>query len=279
MFSPYYAWARRGASTANPENFVSLNVALYMPQRKLWCMTERGSESLLRTSTQLVIGRSGIAWTGRSLIIDVDEIAVPFPRRVRGRIEVVPRALTGETFSLDAARNHKWWPIAPRAAVRAEFEAPRWSWTGHGYLDCNWGTEPLENAFTSWSWSRTPFADETLLLYDARERSGASSALALSADDFGNVAPVAPHPLTGLPASAWRLPRETRSEDVPRLVRGLEDGPFYARASVETTWRGRTGIGMHEALSLDRFRMRPVQAMLPFRMPRWRHAGDLAQRR
>lgn len=276
VFSPYYAWSRRSASKAPPENFVSLNVALYMPQRKLWSMTERGTESLARTSSHLVIGPSRMEWTGRALIVDIDEIAVPIPRRIRGRIELVPQALTGAAFALDASQKHKWWPIAPRAIIHAEFDAPSWNWDGHGYLDCNWGSEPLEDAFTSWSWSRTPFADETLLLYDSMERSGDKSGLALSADDAGNIVPVSPSQLARLPRSAWRLPRETRSENVPRLIRSLEDAPFYSRASVETVWRGRRGIGMHEALSLDRFRMPLVQAMLPFRMPRWRHGAGRA---
>ncbi|RTL72303.1 MAG: carotenoid 1,2-hydratase [Hyphomicrobiales bacterium] len=272
VFSPYYAWARRTTSKAPPENFISLNVALYLPHRKLWCMTERGSENLSRTPTHLVIGPSRMHWSGHALIVDVDEIAVPFPRRIRGRIVLTPRALTGAAFALDSSQKHVWWPIAPRAHVHAAFEAPNWTWDGDGYLDCNWGAEPLENAFTSWSWSRTPFADETLLLYDAVQRSGPERALALSVDDDGNIVPVSPSRFAQLPTSTWQLPRETRSEQAPRLVRGLEDGPFYARASVETTWRGCRSVGMHEALSLDRFRMPLVQAMLPFRMPRrrWR---------
>jgi carotenoid 1,2-hydratase len=32
---------------------------------------------------------------------------------------------------------------------------------------------------------------------------------------------------------------------------------------------GSQAIAMHESLSLERFRMGIVKAMLPFRMPRW----------
>ena len=52
------------------------------------------------------------------------------------------------------------------------------------------------------------------------------------------------------------------------MVRTLEDAPFYARSLVAAKLLGESVILMHESLSLDRFRMPVVQAMLPFRMPR-----------
>ncbi len=51
VFSPYYAWARRHGP-ADPANHCALNVALYGPRGKRWCMTERGA------------GRSAAARTG-----------------------------------------------------------------------------------------------------------------------------------------------------------------------------------------------------------------------
>lgn len=268
VFSPYYAWARGLRKFADPENFVSLNVALYTPGRKYWCMTERGRARLQRTATSFQVGRSHLAWTGDGLVIDVDEVTVPIPRRVRGRITLRPRALTAEPFALDAGFRHAWWPLAPLADVHVALSEPGWEWTGHGYLDRNWGMEPLESAFTHWNWSRTPIGDDTILLYDAQPKTGPDRSLALRADAAGLIWPVEPPKRVDLSRTGWRLARSTRSESEARVVSGLEDGPFYARASVETTWAGKRGIGMHEVLSLERFSNPVVQAMLPFRMPR-----------
>jgi carotenoid 1,2-hydratase len=268
VFSPYYAWARALRRQADPENFVSLNVALYTPGRTYWCMTERGRARLARDCGNFQVGRSLLHWTGDRLVIDIDEVTVPIPRRVRGRITLHPRALTDDPFALDAGFRHAWWPLAPSADVHVALDQPGWTWSGHGYMDRNWGMEPLENAFAHWSWSRTAFGPDTLLLYDSQPRTGAARTLSLRADATGLVQPVEPPPQVDLPKTGWGLSRRTRAQTTARLIRGLEDGPFYARASVETTWEGRRGIGMHEALSLDRFRNPVVQAMLPFRMPR-----------
>lgn len=53
-----------------------------------------------------------------------------------------------------------------------------------------------------------------------------------------------------------------------RVLRTLEDGPFYARSLVGATWLGEPVQALHESLSLRRFSAPWVQAMLPFRMPR-----------
>lgn len=268
MFSPYYAWTRAVSAQAAAESFVSLNVALYTPRGKHWCMTERGRARLWRDASHLGIGPSALTWTGRTLVVDIDEVAVPFPRRVRGRIELTPNALTAQAYALDPSGRHAWSPLVPQARVRVFMQQPDWQFDGHGYLDCNWGCEPLEAAFSSWTWSRTPFGAATLLQYDARLRDESRRSLALAVDAHGSVEPVELPAPVPLPSTAWRLSRTTRSEGLPRVVRALEDGPFYARASLESRWRGATAVGMHEVLSLDRFRKRLVQAMLPFRMPR-----------
>lgn len=268
VFSPYYAWARMGQERPDPEDFVSLNVALYTPDKKYWCMTERGRRQLVRTETTFSVGPSNLTWSGGKLIIDLDEVTVPVPRRVRGRITLSPHALTEHPFALDAAGRHAWWPLAPHADVTVNLAHPDWSWRGSGYLDHNSGSEPLEDAFASWTWSRTPFSNRSLLLYDAIAKDGTPRGLALEADVRGGVQSVPQPPPVGLPRTAWRLDRSTRSDAPARLARSLEDGPFYARASIETMWDGERGIGVHEMLSLDRFRNRIVQAMLTFRMPR-----------
>jgi carotenoid 1,2-hydratase len=73
-----------------------------------------------------------------------------------------------------------------------------------------------------------------------------------------------------LPRTRWQLPRRTRSEagQEARLLKTLEDAPFYSRSLIEAGLFGSRAVSFHESLSLDRFRTRWVQCLLPFRMPR-----------
>ena len=68
----------------------------------------------------------------------------------------------------------------------------------------------------------------------------------------------------------WRMARQTRSDAAgkARVIKTLEDTPFYSRSIIEASVGGATVTGMHESLSLDRFDTRWVQSLLPFRMPR-----------
>ncbi len=72
----------------------------------------------------------------------------------------------------------------------------------------------------------------------------------------------------GLPATLWRIPRYTRTDDAAKVRATLEDGPFYARSLVDTQLFGERTTAFHEQLSLDRFAAPWVRALLPFRMPR-----------
>jgi carotenoid 1,2-hydratase len=64
------------------------------------------------------------------------------------------------------------------------------------------------------------------------------------------------------------MSRQTRSEQKPKLLRTLEDAPFYTRNMISSHLDGEEMTGVHESLSLDRFNSPIVQRMLPFRMPR-----------
>jgi len=266
VFSPYYAAARR-AGAADPRDHVAVNVALYGDGVRRWTMTERRAADLSRDATTLRIGPSAIGWEDGDLVIDLDEVAAPLPRRVRGRIRVAPRQGPLPIQRLDAAGRHAWQPIAPAARVRVDLQAPAMRWSGEGYLDTNWGTEPLEKALSAWEWSRSVLPDGgSLLRYDTRRRDGSAHALNLRVDADGTLEPWPPSAVAALASSRWGIPRSAAAGS--RVLRTLEDGPFYARSLIETPWRGRTIQTMHESLSLDRFASRWVQAMLPFRMPR-----------
>ncbi len=270
VFSPYYAWARN-RGRAEPENHLAVNVALYGSGGHRWTMTERGRGTLDRSADHIEIGPSSAEWLeDGNLLIEVDEITAPVPRRVRGRVLVSPLCSTAEAVALDEAGRHHWHPIAPRARVTVSMDQPAQSWTGSGYIDHNRGREPLEAAFSSWTWCRTIEQDRTRIYYDIVEKTGKISGLHLSYTDKSERIPIVAPPMTSGGQTLWRLPIDLRSEDGARsLIRQRwEDGPFYARTLIAPRIDGSEVLAVHETVSLSRFATSWVQYLLPFRMPR-----------
>jgi carotenoid 1,2-hydratase len=215
--------------------------------------------------------------TGDGLVVDIDEVTVPIPKRVRGRVHLSPGGMTDTVYALDAGGRHHWHPIAPLARVEVDLDRPGMRFSGHGYLDTNWGAEPVEAGFRFWSWSRgltgAGTGDErAAIMYDCERSDGSTSGLALMIDREGVATPFTPPPRVDLPRGLWRIPRPTRSDQgsPARLVRPLEDAPFYTRSVIATCLDGMPLTSVHESLSLDRFKSPIVQWMLPFRMPRRR---------
>lgn len=268
VFSPYYALAR-SLGRADPLNHCALNVALY-GARKRWALTERKRADLVRDDTALAVGPSKLDWDGTSLNIEIDEVTVPFPTRIRGAVRVWPTATVERAFPLDAQGRHHWQPIAPCARIEVDMQAPVLRWCGAGYLDCNFGDEPLEAAFTRWDWSRAPVEGGTAVLYDIERRNNSALGLALRLGADGSVDNFETPPRSDLPRTFWKVERQARSEGMPVVIRTLEDTPFYARSLVGLRLIGERTVGVHESLSLDRVMHPIVRAMLPFRMPRWR---------
>ncbi len=269
VFSPYYAWARQ-RGTADPLNHCAVNVSLYGPRGGRWAMTERGGGALSRDAEHLHIGPSALRWDGECLSVGIDEVTVPRPSRLRGRLRLYPEALTGRKLALDRAARHHWWPVAPRARVELDFQQPALCWRGSGYFDSNAGAEALEQSFVGWHWSRAHLSKGAALLYNARERGGATTSLALQVAGDGSVEPFPSPPEAALPPTLWRIERRTRADPsvTPQILRTLQDSPFYARSLVASRVRGEDVTAVHESLDLNRFRHPLVQLMLPFRMPR-----------
>ncbi|EGV33093.1 hydroxyneurosporene synthase [Thiorhodococcus drewsii AZ1] len=272
VFSPYYAWSRQRGQ-ADPLDHCAINVALYGRNGKRWAMTERGRTSLHRTGDSLTIGPSALAWDGDALVIDVDEIAAPIPARIRGRIKVHPEAINTQDFALDADGRHRWWPVGPVSRVEVELKHPNLRWSGPGYLDSNRGSEPLEDAFQGWDWSRAELKQGAAILYDVRTREGRGpgAELALRCDHRGQLDRFDPPPRVPLQTTrVWRIGRGTQSEPghETRVVDTLEDTPFYARSVIESQLLGEHATSVHESLCLDRFSSTWVRTLLPFRMPR-----------
>ena len=179
VFSPYYAFARRGAA-ADPLNHCALNVALYHADHKRWTMTERSIANISRDSRHFQVGPSSLHWDGNCLEVRFDEWSVPIPKAVRGKIRVYPDQLFHYIAPLDDHARHHWGPIAPSARVEVELDAPELSWKGHAYLDSNEGDEPVSEAFHEWDWSRALLSDgSTAVIYDVQQKSGDDHLLGL----------------------------------------------------------------------------------------------------
>ena len=269
VFSPYYAAARR-RGPAPAENFCSLNAIFYGPDRKRWAMTERGSGALERSADHLRIGPSALHWDGEQLVIDIDEVTVPIPGRLRGQVRIGVPAFTGECYALDGYEQHRWWPACPTTRVEVSMSAPNLSWEGAGYFDSNAGAVPLESSFAGWHWCRAVTADNACeLIYDTDPLQGDKRTLALRFEPDGSVHQFPAPPEHSLPATpVWRIARPTRSAAAPAVIKTLEDTPFYARSKTRVQLLGEPLVAMHESLDLGRFKRRWVQTLLPFRMPR-----------
>ena len=232
-------------------------------------MTERGHRMLDRDTDRLTIGPSALQWDGDRLTVEIDEIAVPLPRRIRGRVRLIPETLSHRPFVLDGQERHRWWPLAPVSRIEVELDRPALRWSGPAYLDCNAGEEALETAFRSWTWSRAAHTKGATVAYDARRRDGSDISLGLDFDRRGQVREIELPPPTRLKSGFWGVHRAARCDrgDV-QLVRTFEDAPFYTRSQLSGRLCGRQVAAVHESLDLDRFAMPLVKLMLPFRMPR-----------
>jgi carotenoid 1,2-hydratase len=275
VFSPYYALARRAARAragriADPYEHCALNVSLSGPGGR-WAMTERPRSRVHVAAATLQLGRSALHWDGEALHIRIDETCSPLPRALRGEVVLRPLLQPARRFALDPEAAHTWRPLAPRARVQVRLSAPRLAWEGEAYFDMNAGSRALEHDFDGWTWSRAATASGARVHYEVRHRYAVCAPLALDFDMRGDVERVGVPALARLPRSGWGIARSARSDPpgAARVRRTLVDAPFYARSVVQAEFAGASATCLHESLDLARFRSRWVQAMLPFRMPRW----------
>ncbi len=233
-------------------------------------MTERGADQLRREASQLSIGPSSMRWTGEALEIEVNEICAPLPRRVRGKIRLIPSTLCDHSVSLDGLGLHRWTPFAPCARIEVALSVPALKWSGVGYFDSNAGAEPLQNAFSDWTWSRASLPKGTVVLYDVGLRDAPARSFAFKFAADGTMQEIEPPQSAPLPGTGWRLPRHTRVDagQTVRVIKTLEDAPFYSRTLLDTCLLGVRVPAIHEGLDLNRFASLWVQCLLPFRMPR-----------
>jgi carotenoid 1,2-hydratase len=241
-------------------------------------MTERGARHVQRERSAFVVGPSRMAWNGNTLEIALDERSVPWARAVRGTLRLHPHALCAFAASLDTQHRHRWGPIAPCARIEVALDAPALRWSGAAYFDSNEGDEPIDRAFTRWDWLRTASPDgrTTTVIYDVQApgaQAAAFIARRFGADGSDHAVEAAPSRIALAPAPLWRIARSVRAGEGERVLRTLEDTPFYARSLIEVPVEGMSGArepAVHETLDVKRLRSRVVQAMLPWRMPRVR---------
>jgi carotenoid 1,2-hydratase len=274
VFSPYYAAARR-RGPADPEDFCAVNVALYNPDGKRWALTERGARNLRRSRDWMQIGPSGIRWEGNTVEVSINELTVPLPGRLRGRVRLTLPQQSAADYRIDRHGRHRWWPVSPTCRALVDMQRPGLRWEGRGYFDSNRVSEPLEAAFSDWDWSRSSLADGgSLVQYHTRAKGdehGPAQMLALRFASDGSVSELAPLPEVGLPITTiWRIRRGTQADagTQPQVKKPFEDAPFYARSWLLSQVLGEPADTVHESLCLKRFSQRWVQTLLPFRMPR-----------
>lgn len=232
-------------------------------------MTERGLRSAERSASRFIIGPSDVKIDDRSMIITIRERTAPFFSRLVGEVTLTPTTFTDHQIALDEAGNHYWRPIAPLAHVDARFDHPRLAWSGHGYHDMNWGSQPLETSFHSWFWSRATSSRGAHIVYDKTLINGARSGFAIDIDETGTITNRADPPEVELGRTFWRMQRPARLDYPATRVTLVEDSPFYSRSLVETRIGEERVTAFHESLSLKRFSTSWMQMMLPFRMPRF----------
>ncbi len=274
VFSPRFARAQHHGA-ARPCTHAALNAVLYSPQRHHWALTEYPAASLLEGGTALRLGKNELRWDHGALDIEIDEREAPVPRRLRARIEVRPAIGSELAWPLDEAGAHGWHPLVPRTRVCVQVLPGGPHWEGTGYLDCNRGTGPLADSFRGWSWLRAHGPAHTTVVYETTAAATGAvprrHQLRFSAggEQVSIGMPPAAQPLA---RTRWGIARSVACDvgSAPRLLRTLEDTPFYARSLVETRLLGEPLLAVHESLSLLRFQSRWVQALLPFRSRRAR---------
>ncbi len=262
-FSPWYARDRG----ADPLGFCAFNVGLYGSRGRAWSLVE--TDRIDRAPEALRIGGSHIVRDGSRLTAVIDARR-SYGRSIRGRVRVDTLEWHGDDVALDVHGLHAWRPLAPRARVQVEMDEPKAHWSGWGYVDSNHGAEPLERALLHWVWSRAHVGDGgTLVSYDAHARGGAVTRVRRIFDSHGEARDIELATVP-LPRTGWALAREAHADPgrAVRVVRTLEDTPFYARSLVETHVRGARTVAMHESLSLGRFAKPWVRLLLPFRIRR-----------
>jgi carotenoid 1,2-hydratase len=267
-FSPFYARKRQHAAQVDPFEFNAMNVVLYRRGRKRWCFTEYGAEQLDRSDVQLQLGPNDWQWDGERLKIVVDERSPILRAKIKGHVELSAAPRFDSVIELDNGGRHHWWPIAPHSRIRVELTNPRLRFEGKAYHDSNWGSESLVDGFVGWNWSRSELDGGTAIIYDTVPAVGDERRFARFLGSDGQTHDLELNQAVQLGRSRWGIRRQTRfqSGKQPRLLRSLENSPFYTRSLLRWFYASRSAEGVHESMDLDRFRRPWVKFLFYLRM-------------
>jgi carotenoid 1,2-hydratase len=245
-----------------------MNVALYSPRASAWAFAESAIPDAGRAEDRVSIAGSTMEWRDDRLVATINERTIPMRLPLRGTVIVHPLVPTNLELTIDGDGLHRWWPAAPLARIEVDLPVPGLRFAGHGYYDANAGSVPLDRTFEAWNWSRATNQNFSFLTYDIACATGAERSIAFKLSKNGEVTWRTPSPSMALPRTAWGIDRRIRADpgDRPRIIRSLEDGPFYGRALVEASLEGEKVIAMHEVLAAHRLRRRWVHFLTRFRM-------------
>ncbi len=278
VFSPWYFSAIQQGKKPQPQQHCAINVALtsrHNRAQKRWAFSEytRFSGAI---ETGLTIGKSTLRKKKNEYTLTLDEVEPSrlMPRGVTGEVKFVSSGPSGllspQPYVLDDKQRHHWCPVAPRCRVEVALSAPDLRFSGTGYHDVNYGTEPLSEGFERWHWARSHASTRSRIRYDRVLKDQSRHILEL--DESNDTVSQRqwkeprPMPLSLGPWAMWEPAEPCVNDSVAiRLSERVESSPFYLR------YAGRTSDGddaVGECLDLQRFTMPMMQKMLPFRARR-----------
>ena len=233
-------------------------------------MTERGESTVTQTKNLFKVGPSSLRWENNKLLVEIDELTTPHLSRLKGRIIIEPHFITNIEVPLMNDGTHIWRPFSPMSKIHVDLNVRGWTWSGHGYLDGNFGTRALEQDFSYWTWSRLARETGAMAFYDAKRRDGTDLNLGLDFQMKEKIQVIEDVPKVKFPRSNWQVYRETRSDAgyKPYQIQNMLDTPFYSRSKIRTKIMGSETEGVHEALDLNRFANPLIKPMLALRIPR-----------
>ncbi|MFO1121144.1 MAG: FAD-dependent oxidoreductase [Hyphomicrobiales bacterium] len=94
-----------------------------------------GRRSVTRKPDRFVVGPSRMQWRDGVLVIDIDEVTVPFPAACVARSVEAPADLRPYRDAGHARSLHRWRPVSPVAEVERTSRRPALAWSSDSYHD------------------------------------------------------------------------------------------------------------------------------------------------
>jgi hypothetical protein len=188
--------------------------------------------------------------------------------------------------------NHCWRLIAPQCTVEGNFALSQyddihseWIFNGHGYHDCNSGTDALDADYDDWYWGRCDIGNNQTIIYYHYPSSPNTQELSI-----GFIADSA-HGIRKIEQCSIKLEDITITSSLMRIassiiiqgfisgkslnirinhIHTLEFGPFYYRFMIKTEsdMLPQHNLGIAEYFNAKRLKSRLVRTMIKTPMQR-----------